>query len=173
MARHSSARRHLLVVAALVERRGRVLLTQRRADQSFPLAWEFPGGKVETGEAPEAALVREIQEELGCTVVVKGVAELVFHAYPEFDLVMPVYRAAIVHGVPRAVQVHDLAWVPRARIRALSMPPADRPLAEKLSGRRGQPLDGRADEGKSTSRPARPRWQPLPTYRRSSRPKPA
>jgi len=123
----------LRVVAALIERRGRVLLAQRREDQSFPLTWEFPGGKVEPGEAPEAALVREIEEELGCTIVVGELAELVLHAYPEFDLVMPVYRAAVVDGAPRALQVKAVAWVPRSRLSARSMPPADRPLAQKLA----------------------------------------
>lgn len=123
----------LLVVAALIVRRGRVLLSQRRADQSFPLAWEFPGGKVEPGERPEDALVREIDEELGCTVRVGGIAELIFHAYPDFDLVMPVYRATVVVGRPQARDVAAIAWVPRRQISSREMPPADRPFARRLS----------------------------------------
>jgi len=128
-------RQRLLVVAAFIERRGRVLLSQRRVDQSFPLAWEFPGGKVEPGEELASALVREIREELGCTIRVKEIVDLVFHAYPGFDLIMPVYRATIVAGSPRACQVAAIAWVPRQRLADMSMPPADVPLARKLSGR--------------------------------------
>lgn len=126
-------RQRLLVVAAFIERRGRVLLSQRRADQSFPLMWEFPGGKVESGETLDSALVREIREELGCTIRVKEIVDLVFHAYPDFDLIMPVYRATLTTGNPRARQVAAIAWVPRQRLADLSLPPADVPLAKKLS----------------------------------------
>jgi 8-oxo-dGTP diphosphatase len=138
-------RRRLLVVAALIERRGRVLLSRRRSDQSFPLAWEFPGGKVEPGETPQVALAREISEELGCSVRVGEVAETIRHAYPDFDLVMPVYRATIATGAPRAVTVAEIAWVPRAEILSLPMPPADIPFALALSRTRGRrPARGRA-----------------------------
>lgn len=125
-------RRRLHVVAALIERRGLVLLSQRRADQSLPLLWEFPGGKVEPGESPEAALVREIREELGCRIHVGEVVETIVHAYPEFDLEMPVYRATLDGDEPRAVTVADVAWVPRKRITNLPMPPADIPFAGRL-----------------------------------------
>jgi 8-oxo-dGTP diphosphatase len=134
-AKRRPERRRLLVVAAYIERRGRVLLSQRRADQSFPLAWEFPGGKVEPGEALASALVREIREELGCTIRVEEILDLVYHVYPDFDLIMPVYRASIVRGRPCARQVASIAWVPRSRLAELNMPPADVPLAKKLSAR--------------------------------------
>ncbi len=134
-ARRKPERRRLLVVAACIERRGRVLLSQRRADQSFGLCWEFPGGKVEAGEDLDAALVREIREELGCTIRVGAILDLVVHAYPDFDLLMPVYRARIVAGSPRAVEVEAIAWVPHRRLADTAMPPADLPLARKLSGR--------------------------------------
>jgi 8-oxo-dGTP diphosphatase len=132
-AKRKPERQRLLVVAALVENRGRVLFSQRRADQSFPRAWEFPGGKVESGESPTEALTREIREELGCTIRVGEVAEVVYHAYPEFDLVMLVYRAGIVAGTPRPVEVEAVAWVPRRQIAKLTLPPADLPLARKLA----------------------------------------
>jgi 8-oxo-dGTP diphosphatase len=125
-------------VAALIERRGRVLLSQRRADQSFGGSWEFPGGKVEPGEDPRVALVREIHEELDCVVSVHEVVELVFHAYPDFDLVMPVYRATIARGRPRAAEVASIAWVPRAQLPRTTMPPADIPLARRLARIRGR-----------------------------------
>jgi 8-oxo-dGTP diphosphatase len=121
------------VVAALIERRGRVLLSQRRADQSFALSWEFPGGKVEPGEDPRDALVREIQEELACTVRVGDVVDVIFHAYPAFDLVMPVYRATLIEGAVQAAQVAAFAWVPRSLLTKMTMPPADLPLALKLA----------------------------------------
>ncbi len=121
------------MVAALVERDGRVLMSQRRADQSLPLCWEFPGGKVEPGESPEAALRREIEEELGCDVRVGAIYDVVFHAYDAFDLYMLVYRCEITAGTPHARQVADVRWVDRAIIRTLELPPADYPLAERLA----------------------------------------
>jgi 8-oxo-dGTP diphosphatase len=129
------------VAAAFIERRGRVLLSQRRADQSFGLCWEFPGGKIEPGEEPRDALAREIREELDCVVRVHDVVELVFHLYPTFDLVMPVYRATILRGRPRAAQVAAVQWVPRAQLPAMTMPPADVPLAKRLA--RGLKTRGR------------------------------
>jgi 8-oxo-dGTP diphosphatase len=122
------------VVAALVrDGAGRILLSQRRADQSLPLCWEFPGGKVEPGEAPEAALAREVREELGCEVRVGGIFEVVFHAYPDFDLYMLVYGAEIVSGVPVARQVAAVAWVAPIEIPKMKLPPADYPLALRLA----------------------------------------
>lgn len=110
-------RKRTLVVAGLMrDGDGRVLITQRRADQSLPLQWEFPGGKVEPGEAPVAALVRELHEEIGCVVDVGRIWEVLFHAYPTFDLVMLVYACTIVDGEPRAVEVAQTAWVPTAEL---------------------------------------------------------
>jgi 8-oxo-dGTP diphosphatase len=122
-----------LVVAALIERDGQVLLSRRRPDQSMPLYWEFPGGKVEPGEAPVDALAREVREELGCAVAVGRIDEVVFHAYDEFDLYMLVYRCRITEGVPRAVEVAEIAWVERARLPEMNLLPADLPLAHRLA----------------------------------------
>ena len=130
----SEARRRLLVVAALIRADGGILLSQRRADQSLPLCWEFPGGKIEPGEAPEAALVRELREELGCEVKVGAIFEVVFHAYEAFDLYMLVYEAEIVAGVPEARQVAAVAWVRPEEIPRMNLPPADYPLARRLAG---------------------------------------
>jgi 8-oxo-dGTP diphosphatase len=131
------ARRQLLVVAALIEQEGRVLVAQRRADQSQPLVWEFPGGKVEPGESPSQALVREIQEELACSIEVGAVVDVVFFAYDAFDLIMPVYRAMIRAGVPLARQVAAVAWVARAELASLAFTPADIPLARRLASEPG------------------------------------
>ena len=122
------------MVAALIERDGRVLVTQRRADQAQPLAWEFPGGKVEAGESPSQALVREIEEELACSIEVGAIVDVVFFAYDAFDLIMPVYRATIRAGVPVARQVAAVAWVARAELANLAFTPADVPLARRLAG---------------------------------------
>ena len=122
-----------LVVAALVrDGSGRILLTQRRPDQPMPLLWEFPGGKVEPGEAPEAALVREIAEELGCPARVGRIDEVVFHAYPEFDLYMLVY-ACVLDGEPRPVEVAQLAWVAPPDLGRYPVLPADVALVERLA----------------------------------------
>src|SRR4051812_5599998 len=122
-----------LVVAALCrDDAGRILLTQRRADQPMPLLWEFPGGKVEPGEAPVDALAREISEELGCTARIGRIEEVVFHPYTEFDLYMLVY-ACTLDGEPRAVEVAQLAWVPPPELTAYPVLPADVALVERLA----------------------------------------
>jgi 8-oxo-dGTP diphosphatase len=128
-----------LVVAGLIVDGDRVLITQRRADQSLPLQWEFPGGKVEPGEAPVAALVRELVEEIGVVVEVGEIWDVLFHAYPAFDLVMLVYACRISDGEPRAVEVADVAWVAVDELRAWDILPADRPLVDRLVDERPPP----------------------------------
>ncbi|HEY7371725.1 MAG TPA: (deoxy)nucleoside triphosphate pyrophosphohydrolase [Polyangia bacterium] len=122
-----------LVVAALIREGGRILMSRRRPDQAMPDLWEFPGGKVEAGEHPEAALAREVREELGCDIAIERIDEVVFHAYPEFDLYMLVYASRIAGGTPRAVEVAEIAWVAPADLPSLDLLPADYPLARKLA----------------------------------------
>jgi len=127
--------RKLVVARLIVGDDRRVLISQRRADQSLPLQWEFPGGKVEPGEAPTAALARELAEELGVTAVVGRIWDVLFHAYPTFDLVMLVYVCRLAPGSapPRAVEVADLAWVATTDLPgAWDILPADRPLVDRL-----------------------------------------
>ena len=128
----SEPRKRTLVVAGLIVRDGIVLITQRRADQALPLQWEFPGGKVEPGEAPVAALARELTEEIGVTVEVGKIWDVLFHAYPTFDLVMLVYVCRLVEGEPRAVEVADVAWVAPPDLPRWDILPADRPLVDRL-----------------------------------------
>ena len=126
-------RKRTLVVAGLMSRAdGHVLVTQRRADQALPLQWEFPGGKVEPGEAPTTALARELREEIGVTVDVGRIWDVLFHAYPTFDLVMLVYHCRIVEGEARAVEVADVAWVAPPDLPRWDILPADRPLVDRL-----------------------------------------
>jgi 8-oxo-dGTP diphosphatase len=132
--------RKLVVAGLIIGDDRRVLITQRRADQELALWWEFPGGKVEPAESPIAALVRELQEEIGVTVEVGRIWEVLFHAYPAFDLVMLVYACRIVDGTPRAVEVADLAWVAPSELPGWAILPADRPLVDRL-GRENLPLN--------------------------------
>jgi 8-oxo-dGTP diphosphatase len=133
----AAPRRRVLVVAALCrDEAGRVLLTQRREDQPMPLYWELPGGKLEPGESPEAALAREVREELGVGADVGRIDDVVFHRYDEFDLLMLVY-ACVLRGVPSAVEVRALDWVEPARLGEVDVLPADRPLCARLAADAG------------------------------------
>lgn len=133
--RDNSGRRLLLVVAAaLIDGQGRVLIAQRPADKSLGGLWEFPGGKLEAGEGPEAALARELLEELDVRVERDAMAPFAFasHAYPGFDLLMPLYLVRRWEGTPRAVEAQALAWVTPADLADYPMPPADVPLVARL-----------------------------------------
>jgi len=129
----SGGRHRLLVVAALLWRDGKVLVSRRRLDQAMPNLWEFPGGKIEAGEPPQAALAREVREELGCDVQVGRIADVVFHDYPAFDLYMLVYDCRIVSGEPAPVAVAEIAWVEPEQLPSLDLLPADFPLARRLA----------------------------------------
>jgi 8-oxo-dGTP diphosphatase len=120
----------LVSAVALIDRDGRVLLAQRPADKSMPGLWEFPGGKVEPGETPEAALIRELHEELGIATWASCLAPLTFasHAYPDFHLLMPLFACRKWEGVPQSKEGQALKWVRAQDLRDYPMPPADVPL---------------------------------------------
>jgi 8-oxo-dGTP diphosphatase len=120
----------LVVAAALVDDTGRVLVAQRPQGKSLAGLWEFPGGKVEAGETPEAALVRELAEELAISVDAGDLQPIGFvsHAYPTFHLLMLLYGCRQWQGAPRGEQGQPLQWVQMDELAALAMPPADLPL---------------------------------------------
>lgn len=127
----SHAPRLLLVVAvALVDADGRVLLAQRPEGKQLAGLWEFPGGKVEAGERPEASLIRELKEELGIAVEEPCLAPLTFasHAYDEMHLLMPLFICRRWEGIPQPLEGQGLKWVRPGRLREMPMPPADAPL---------------------------------------------
>ena len=123
-----------VVAAALIDADGRVLLARRPPGKAMAGLWEFPGGKVAPGETPEAALVRELKEELGIDTRTSCLAPIAFasHAYPDFHLLMPLYALRQWQGQPQALWHDALAWAPRARLRDYAMPPADIPLLPQL-----------------------------------------
>ena len=120
----------LVVAVALVDRDGRVLLQQRPPGKPMADLWEFPGGKVEPGETPEAALVRELEEELGIRTHQSCLAPATFASEPlgEKHLLLLLYVCRKWEGVPQARHATALTWVRPAQMYALPMPPADLPL---------------------------------------------
>lgn len=100
----------LTVVAAVTEREGRVMVCQRRPEAHNGLKWEFPGGKLEPGEGPEAALARELREELGIDVAVGRVRDAVYYRYPDRDVLVLFYGCRILSGEPRTLDCHAIAW---------------------------------------------------------------
>lgn len=120
----------LVAAVALVDADGRVLLAQRPEGKSLAGLWEFPGGKVEAGESPEGALIRELSEELGIDTWQSCLAPLTFasHAYEKFHLLMPLFVCRRWRGVPEPREGQRLAWVRPSALRDYPMPPADLPL---------------------------------------------
>lgn len=120
----------LVSAVALIDVDGRVLLAQRPQGKSMAGLWEFPGGKVEAGETPEVALIRELQEELGINTWSSCLAPLTFasHSYPDFHLLMPLFACRKWEGVPQPKENQVLNWVHVRDFPKYPMPPADVPL---------------------------------------------
>ena len=128
--------RLLLVAAcALIDGDGRVLLAQRPEGKPMAGLWEFPGGKLEPGETPEDAVIRELWEELGVAVTKPCLAPLTFasHDYREFHMLMPLFVCRRWTGAPVAREAQQLRWVRANRLRDFPMPPADEPLISHLA----------------------------------------
>jgi 8-oxo-dGTP diphosphatase len=124
----------LVVACALVDADRRVLLAQRPEGKAMAGLWEFPGGKIEPGERPEATLIRELHEEIGITVKEACLAPLTFasYAYDDFHLLMPLYICRRWEGDATAREGQKLAWVRANKLRDYKMPPADIPLIPHL-----------------------------------------
>ncbi len=120
----------LVSAVALIDRDGRILLTQRPPGKSMAGLWEFPGGKVEAGETPEHALIRELHEELGIDTWASCLAPLTFasHAYDDFHLLMPLFACRKWEGIAQGREGQTLKWVRARDLKSYPMPPADVPL---------------------------------------------
>ena len=124
----------LVVACALIDLDGRVLLAQRPEGKAMAGLWEFPGGKIDAGETPEAALIRELREELDVDTAESCLAPLTFasHGYDAFHLLMPLYVCRVWKGTPRPKEGQRLAWVTPAQLTDYPMPEADLPLISPL-----------------------------------------
>jgi len=120
----------LVSAVALIDVDGRILLTQRPEGKAMAGLWEFPGGKVEPGETPEGALIRELHEEIGIDTWASCLAPLTFasHSYEDFHLLMPLFACRKWRGIPQGREEQALKWVRATELRAFPMPPADLPL---------------------------------------------
>ena len=122
----------VIVTAALIIEQGKILVTQRKKDSPHGLLWEFPGGKVKEGEEPRDALRRELKEELDVEVEVGMIFDAVFYSYPEYPILLLVYRCRIEKGSLKPIGCHDLRWVNLRELEKLAMPPADDPIRKHL-----------------------------------------
>ncbi|MGI6065220.1 MAG: (deoxy)nucleoside triphosphate pyrophosphohydrolase [Bacillota bacterium] len=126
----------MVVTAALIEKDKRVLITQRKADTSQPLKWEFPGGKLEFGETPEHCLFREIQEELNVLIAIKGVFDVVSHIYGDTQVILICYRCSYISGKLMPLECCAFEWATPENILQYDLAAADIPVARKWSSRR-------------------------------------
>lgn len=124
----------LVAACALIDRDGKVLMARRPEGKDHAGLWEFPGGKLAEGETPEAALVRELREELAIETEASCLAPAAFASQTlgEFHLLMPLFVCRKWKGAPRPVEGQELRWVGREALTRMEMPPADRPLAAQL-----------------------------------------
>ena len=121
----------LVVSAAVIVREGRVMLCQRRPEAHNGLKWEFPGGKLEPGESPEAALARELREELEIDVEVGAILDAVYHRYADRDVLVLFYRCAIRGGEPVTADCNGIAWAAPGEVPGYDFAGADRAFVER------------------------------------------
>jgi 8-oxo-dGTP diphosphatase len=126
--------RAIRVVAGVIERGGRYLITQRRASAVLPLLWEFPGGRVEPGETDASALKREVLHRLGVDVEPGQLISFVTHPYEKYSVDLYLYECELATGEPRTVNVADFRWVPSSEFDRYEFTPADELSMSKLLG---------------------------------------
>lgn len=124
----------LVSAVALIDKDGRILLSQRPKDKELAGLWEFPGGKIENSESPELALIRELEEELGILTWKSCLAPLTFasHKYDAFHLLMPLFICRKWEGIPRPKEGQNIKWVYPLELKNYKMPPADKPIISIL-----------------------------------------
>lgn len=123
-------------MAAVIERDGRYLITQRRPAAVLPLLWEFPGGRIEAGETDRDALMREVRGRVGADIVVEDKLGEHHHSYHHYDVHLTMFSCHLAEGAdPQAVDVNDLRWVTSSELRDYDFPPADEKTMDKLLGR--------------------------------------
>lgn len=122
----------IIVAAAVILDQEKVLIAQRKEGDVQGLLWEFPGGKVKEGEDPRQALYRELKEELDIEATVGTIFDTIYYEYPQYPVLLLVYRCNLARGVPRPLGCRDVRWVPVAELKSLAMPPADLPIVGKL-----------------------------------------
>jgi len=127
------SRRRLKVVAAVIEQNGEFLVSLRHPKGVRPSQWEFPGGKVERGESPEAALIREIREEMGVRVRVGALVHQLVFGYPDLDVELFFFAVELLDSDPRPLSMAELRWLPRARLVELEFLEADRDFVAALA----------------------------------------
>jgi len=123
----------VIVTAALIIEQEKILVTQRKQEDSHGLLWEFPGGKVKEGEEPREALQRELKEELDVEVKPGMMFDGTLYSYPEYPILLLVYHGRIEKGSLKPIGCHDLRWVTLQELKTLAMPPADEPIRTHLS----------------------------------------
>ena len=123
----------IVVTAGVVVRDGCILVARRKPGSHLEGLWEFPGGKLEPNESPEVCLAREFKEELGVEISVERILEVVFHRYPEKNVLLLFYSCRLIHGEPRAQDVAEFAWVSRKELPDLNWAPADVVFVRKLA----------------------------------------
>lgn len=128
-----SERIPVVVTAGVVVRDGRVLVARRKPGSHLEGLWEFPGGKLEPNESPEESLAREFREELGIDIQVERILEVVFHRYPEKNVLLLFYSCRLIRGEPRLLDVAEFAWVGRKELPDLDWVPADAAFVCRLA----------------------------------------
>lgn len=127
-------KKHIQVVGAVIVEDDKVLCAQRPADKNLPLKWEFPGGKIEAGESPEAALIRELKEEMDCTIEVLRHIDKTTYEYDFGIVTLSTYYAKVIDGEIKRLEHNALKWMNRADIHVLDWAPADIPAIKKIQG---------------------------------------